>query len=305
MALSVALPAVFPTVASMPGEVKDALPALTVMVVNGAINFLIAVLILIAGWIIARWMGRWIQDVIGRSHYVDETLKPLISNFARYAILAITVVAVLSQFGVQTTSLIALLGAAGLAIGLALQGTLSNVASGVLLLILRPFRVYEKIKVAEVIGTVREIGLFRTEIVTDDGTFISIPNTSIFSATIINVSREATRRTNFTVEIDRAENIDGIQTAILESLAHDPRVLKAPAPAVEVDVLGPVSTTLSVQVWIWNNNFLATLSDIKKRVRHTLQDAEIAAPVPVAAPAVAPWQPPAEPESDKRANKPN
>src|ERR1041385_172724 len=141
MALSIALPAALHSVASMPNEVKDALPALTVMLVNGAINFLIAVLILIAGWIIARWMGRWVHDLTGRSHYIDDTLKPLVANFVRYAILAITVVAVLSQFGVQTTSLIALLGAAGLAIGLALQGTLSNVASGVMLLILRPFRV--------------------------------------------------------------------------------------------------------------------------------------------------------------------
>lgn len=305
MALSIALPATLPSVASMPGEVKDALPALTVMVVNGAWNFLIAVLILIAGWIVARWIGRWIHDVIGRSHYIDETLKPLISNFVRYSILAITVVAVLSQFGVQTTSLIALLGAAGLAIGLALQGTLSNVASGVMLLILRPFRVYEKIKVADVLGTVREIGLFRTELVTDEGTYISVPNTTIFSATIINVSREATRRTNFAVEIDRGENIDRIQQIILDRLAHEPRVLKAPAPVVEVDSLGPVSTTLWVRAWVRNNNFLGTLSDIKKQVRHALQDAEIAAPIPVAAPAVAPWQPPEERTVDDRAAKPN
>src|SRR5882757_2635818 len=227
MPLSVALPTTLPSVASMPGEVKDALPALTVMVVNGAWNFLIAVLILIAGWIVARWIGRWIHDVIGRSHYIDETLKPLISNFVRYAILAITVVAVLSQFGVQTTSLIALLGAAGLAIGLALQGTLSNVASGVMLMILRPFRVYDKIKVGDVAGTVREIGLFRTEIVTDDGNFVSIPNATLFSGTIVNSSRESTRRTNFTVEVDRGESIDAVQKSVLESLGREPRVLKA------------------------------------------------------------------------------
>ena len=109
-------------------------------------NFLIAVLILIAGWMVARWLGRWLHDVVDRSRLIDETLKPLLVNGVQYAILAVTVVAVLSQFGVQTTSLIALLGAAGLAVGLALQGTLSNVASGVMLLVLRPFRVYEKIK---------------------------------------------------------------------------------------------------------------------------------------------------------------
>jgi len=293
-----------PAVAAMPGEVKDAIPALTVMMVNGAVNFLIAVLILIAGWVAARWIGRWVHDLIDRSHYIDDTLKPLIANFARYGILAITVVAVLSQFGVQTTSLIALLGAAGLAIGLALQGTLSNVASGVMLLILRPFRVYEKIRVGDVAGTVREIGLFRTEIVTDDGNFVSIPNATLFSGTIVNASREATRRTNFTVEVDRGESIEAIEKTILESLAREPRVLKAPAPMIEVDVLGPISTTLMVHAWLRNSDFLATVSDVKKRVREALQGADVAAPIPVAAPAVAPWTPGPVNSSDKSV-KPN
>jgi small conductance mechanosensitive channel len=292
-----------PTVAAMPGEVKDAIPALTVMMVNGAVNFLIAVLILIAGWVAARWIGRWVRELIDRSHYIDDTLKPLISNFARYGILTVTVVAVLSQFGVQTTSLIALLGAAGLAIGLALQGTLSNVASGVMLLILRPFRVYEKIKVGDVAGTVREIGLFRTEIVTEDGNFVSIPNATLFSGTIVNASREATRRTNFTVEIDRGESIDAVQKSILERLGREPRILKAPAPIVEVDMLGPISTTLTVHAWVRNSDFLATVSDIKKRVREALQGGDVSAPVPVAAPAVAPWTPPNE--QPRESKKPN
>jgi small conductance mechanosensitive channel len=289
----------------MPAEVKDALPALTVMMVNGALNLLIALLILIAGWVLARWMGRWAHDLMGRSHYIDDTLKPLISSFARYAVLAITIVAVLSQFGVQTTSLIALLGAAGLAVGLALQGTLSNVASGVMLLILRPFRVYDKIKVSDAFGTVREIGLFRTEIVTDDGNFISIPNATIFSGIIINVSRETMRRTNFAIEVDRAENIDALQKTILETLAHEPRVFKAPAPTVELDSLGPISTILTVHAWVRNNDFQATLSDIKKRVRQALQGGEISAPVPVPAPAVAPWQPPADKPAEDHVSKPN
>lgn len=299
----IALPQALPAVAAMPGEVKEAIPALTVMMVNGAINLLIAVLILIAGWMAARWIGRWVHELIDRSHYIDDTLKPLISNFAAYAVLAITVVAVLSQFGVQTTSLIALLGAAGLAIGLALQGTLSNVASGVMLLILRPFRVYERIKVADVAGTVREIGLFRTEIVTDDGNFVSIPNATLFSGTIVNSSRETTRRTNFTVEIDRGESIDAVQKTIVEALARDPKVLKAPAPFIEVDTLGPLSTTLTVHAWVQNSGFLATVSDIKKHVREALQGADVSAPVPVAAPAVAPWTPPAEKQPENK--KPN
>ncbi|MBA2589335.1 MAG: mechanosensitive ion channel [Alphaproteobacteria bacterium] len=299
--MSVALPAALPSVAAVQSSVKGALPALTVMAVDGAFNFLIAVLILIAGWMVARWLGRWLHDVVDRSRLIDETLKPLLVNGVRYTILAVTVVLVLSQFGVQTTSLIALLGAAGLAVGLALQGTLSNVASGVMLLVLRPFRVYEKIRVADATGKVREIGLFRTEIVTDDGNFVSIPNATIFSGTIVNISRERNRRTNFTVKIDRAENIDAVQKTILECLARDRRILEKPAPTVEVESLGAISTTLTVQVWLENRDFGGVLSDLKKRVRHALQDAEVAAPVPVPAPAVAPWTPPTEMQPEQKA----
>jgi small conductance mechanosensitive channel len=276
------------------------------MAVDGAKNVMIAVLILIAGWVLAGWVGRWVRGAVGHSHYIDATLKPLLASFVRYAILALTLVAVLGQFGVQTTSLIALLGAAGLAVGLALQGTLSNVASGVMLLVLRPFRVYDKVKIADSIGTVREIGLFRTEIITDNGNFVSIPNATIFSGTIINVSREATRRTDFTVEVDRAENLDRVQKRILECLTLEKRVLQNPPPAVQVDTLGPISTTLEVQVWLPNQDYGVVLSDVKKRVRHALQNADVSAPVPVPAPAVAPWQPPAEKDGDKTdATKPN
>ena len=277
--------------AGMPANVKDALPALTVMMVDGAVNLLIAVLILIAGWVVARWVGNRARELVGHSHIIDDTLKPLLSNFVRYLILAITIVAVLGRFGVQTTSLIAILGATGLAIGLALQGTLSNVASGVMLLFLRPFRVFDHVKLSDVTGMVREIGLFRTEIVTDNGNFVSIPNATIFSGTIVNLSRETTRRTDFTVEIDRAEPLERVQKAILDALAAEKQVMKSPAPTVEVLTLGPISTTLSVQVWLANRDFGGALSDVKKCVRTALQQADVGTPVPVAAPAVAPWQP--------------
>jgi small conductance mechanosensitive channel len=297
-----AVPATLPSVASVPG----AIPALTVMAMNGAVNITIAVLILAAGWILARLVEQWVRDLTGRTQYVDPTLKPLLASSARYTILALTVVAVLGQFGVQTTSLIALLGAAGLAIGLALQGTLSNVASGVMLLVLRPFRMFDRVKIADVSGTVRGIGLFRTDIVTDNGNFVSIPNATIFSGTIVNMSREVTRRTDFTVEVDRAENLDRVQKRILECLALEQRVLKAPGPAVEIDTLGPISTTLTVKVWLDNRDFGSTLSDVKKRVRHALQHADVSAPVPVPAPAVQPWHPPAEDEpAGREADKPN
>lgn len=303
MADPLALPAVLPSAAAMPATVKAALPALTVMLVNGAKDILFATLILIAGWTIARWMGRWMHDLADRSSHMDPTLKPLMVKGVRYAILAITLVAVLGQFGVQTTSLIALLGATALAIGLALQGTLSNVASGVMLLFLRPFRVAEKVRLTDVAGTVREIGLFRTTILTDDGVYVSIPNATIFAGTIQNLSREGRRRISFTIEIDRGENLDQVEQAICEALAREARVLKNPACEVDVDTLGPLSTTLMIHVWVENRDFVGIQSDVKKLVRHALQGAEVSAPVPVAAPAVAPWTPPVEKASDEQSDK--
>jgi small conductance mechanosensitive channel len=271
-----------PNPASAEAGVKAALPALTVMLANGAINLIEASLILIIGWTISRWVWRWAHDGLHHAHYIDETLKPLLANFASYGVLAITIVAVLGQFGVQTTSLIALLGAAGLAVGLALQGTLSNVASGVMLLVLRPFRVFEKIKVADATGTVKEIGLFRTVLTTDDGLFVSIPNATIFSGTITNISREAVRRTAFTIDIDQGEDIAAVRQLILDALAGDPNVLKDPAPDVQVDALSGASNLLSVQAWLENKDFGGRESDLRALVRKTLRDAQVSAPVPMA-----------------------
>lgn len=288
----IALPATLPSATTMPAAMKAALPALTVMMINGAKDIVVASLILAAGWVVARWVGRGAHDLIDRSSHVDDTLKPLLSNFARYGVLAITLVVVLGQFGVQTTSLIALLGATGLAIGLALQGTLSNVASGVMLLFLRPFRVHERIEISGAAGVVQEIGLFRTIIRTDDGLYVSVPNSTIFSGTIVNTSRERLRRMTFSVEVDRGEDVDAVQKAVLNAMAADPRIATAPAPSADIDTLGPLSTILSVQAWAQNADFGPAQAAAKKRVRQALQAASVSAPVPVAAPAVAPWSPP-------------
>ena len=299
-----ALPAL-PPAASVPAGIKAAVPALTVMVVNGALSLLAAVLILIAGWSLSQWLGRWLRKVLERSNYIDETLKPLLANFARYGILAVTIVAVLGQFGVQTPSLIAVIGAAGLALGLALQGTLSNVASGVMLLFLRPFRVAERITLADVTGTVREIGLFRTLLITDDGRHVSIPNATIFSGIIFNNSRETMRRATFTVDIDHGEDIGAAQEALLKALAADPLVLKAPEPEVLIEAINGGVTLLSVQAWVHNSAFLRTQSELRKLVRQALEAAHVSPPIPIPAPAVPPWTPPPDGSAKDQPNKPN
>jgi len=298
IAVPLGLPKTLPSVEALPADVGA-------MIVHGGVNILIATAILVAGWVLSRWVARWLRALFQHSHHVDETLKPLMINFARYGVIAITLVAVLGQFGVQTTSLIALLGAAGLAIGLALQGTLSNVASGVMLLLLRPYRVGEKITSGTVSGTVQEIGLFHTEIITYDGLFVAMPNSAIFSTTIINLTREPIRRTNFQVDIDRDADVGAAQAAIIEAMAHDSRVLKQPPPQVWIETLIGPQVLMNVHVWVDNRDFMPVQSDLKVLVRRTLNEHGFSPPIPLAAPAVAPWTPPADEKHDNQANKPN
>ena len=165
-------------------------PEMRLLFVNNGINLIAAILILVIGWTVARLAGRWARIGLDRIPHFDATLRPLVASFIRYGIIAVTIIAVLQRFGVETTSLIAILGAAGIAVGLALQGTLSNVAAGVMLLLVRPFRVGDKIRAGDTIGVVREIELFRTIVITDDLLYLSVPNSTLFAATIYNLYKE-------------------------------------------------------------------------------------------------------------------
>jgi small conductance mechanosensitive channel len=267
----------------MPKSLATIVPTLTndaiwPLILSGAVNVLIALVLLCAGWLLSRWAHKLTREGLHRVKYIDPTLKPLTASIVRYAIIIVTVIVVLQQFGVQTTSLIALLGAAGIAIGLAIQGTLSNVASGVMLLTLRPFRVKEKIVVGNLKGIVREIGLFRTVVITDDGVFVSVPNGTMFSATIYNNTRETPRRVAFDVDIDQSANVEEATDAILATLSKDLRVLRSPGPLVQVVSLANGVTTLSVQAWINNVQFSDVQADIMKAVRITLTKARVALP---------------------------
>ena len=256
----------------------ETLQAFELWLLNSATNFVAAVLILVAGWIAASWASRWTRRGFRRLHNFDETLKPLIASLLRYAILAATLIAVLQRFGVETTSLIALLGAAGVAIGLALQGTLSNVAAGVMLLILRPFRVGDAIQAGGQSGSVREIGLFTTILISDDLAYVSIPNAAIFSGVIINNSREPTRRINFLVSIDFSNEIDTAQKIVLEVLRGDPRILEAPPPQTGVAALHEYAIDIVVRCWVRNGDNEAVLFTVQKAIKDRFHAAGITIP---------------------------
>jgi small conductance mechanosensitive channel len=250
-------------------------PQLQLLLVDNAINFVAAIVILIAGWTVAGWAARGVRSGLRRIPRFDATLRPLAGSVVRYGIVILTVIAVLQRFGVETTSLIAILGAAGLAVGLALQGTLSNVAAGVMLIFLRPFRRGEKIEADKCVGVVRELGLFRTIIATDDGVFISIPNAAIFSGTIINYHRETVRRTNFLVPLDPTGDLERVQAIVLAVLDAHPNVLKTPAPAAPLDSFSENAMNIAVQAWTLASSFSRTKDDLLKQVQQSLNREEI------------------------------
>ena len=268
--------------ARVPAEVRDALPALTVMFINAAINILIAVAILVAGWMLSRWVGMWLRRTLSRSHVLDDTIKPLLATMARYAIMAITLIIVLGQFGIQTTSLIALMGAAGLAVGLALQGTLSNVASGTMLLVLRPFRVGDYITAggAETGGTVREISLFNTVLITPDLQYVAIPNSQIFSNTITNFTREPNRRINIIVGIDYEDDIGAAQAVLLDIMRSDARIHAEPAPIAPVNELAASSVNLIARCYVDNTEYWNVYFDMQKAIKERFDQAGITIPFP-------------------------
>ena len=248
---------------------------LQLLVLGGGVRLLAGIIILVVGWMLATWAKRGLEAALARVP-MDLTLKPLIASLVRYGILILTMLLVVQQFGVQTTSLIAVLGAAGLAIGLALQGTLSNVASGVMLLVLRPFRVGQFVEVASGRqGTVREIGLFTTLMITRDGVYVSIPNSEIFSKVTINYTRERIRRVAFNVPVDWVNDLDAVEAAIVRALRAHALVLKEPAPSAVVFELQEYAVVMRARAHVRSADYWKALYALQKDVKTALDKADI------------------------------
>jgi small conductance mechanosensitive channel len=239
-----------------------------------------AVLILIVGWWVAGRASALVRHSLKNAKFVDATIKPLAANIVRYLILIFVLIAVLSNFGVQTASIIAVLGAAGLAIGLALQGTLSNIAAGVMILILRPIKVDEFIEAGSVSGTVVEITLFTTLFKTADGVFVSAPNSQIWNSAIKNYSRNPTRRLDIKVGISYDDDVDAALDFLKNLVASDPRVLKDPEPMSFVANLGESSVDLTARGWTSTPDYWATFWDLSRRSKTELEAAGYAIPFP-------------------------
>lgn len=208
-----------------------------------------AIAILIAGLIVASWISRLVRGALQRSRHVDPALKPIIAAVVRYAIVVLTLVATFDQLGFRTTSLLAVLGAAGLAIGLALQGTLSNIAAGIMLLWLRPFQVLDYIEVAGQGGAVEEIGLFGCRLRTYDGLFLFLPNATIWNAPLKNHTRNGGRLLSIDVSMSPAVDVGRAKKALLGAVTQK-EVLKEPRPSVFIEnVSEKDGLVLSLTLW--------------------------------------------------------
>jgi len=205
-------------------------------IVTNALHLLAAIAILIAGFWVAGRAQALVVRSLGKTPHLDTMLKGFFGNIVRYFVLTITVLAVLSQFGIQTTSLVAVLGAAGLAIGLALQGTLSHLAAGVMLLIFRPFRIGQHVQIGGTDGTVKELSLFWTEVVTGDNVQVIIPNGSVWGQPLRNLSVYPQAAATAQVRFRLPGLAPGPARETIEGLLQaNPKVLPNPPPTVWFD----------------------------------------------------------------------
>lgn len=249
-----------------------------------AINLVLAVLILIVGWWLSNLAGSWVRKMAQRSPHIDVTIVPIAQSVVVWAIRIFVLIAVLARFGVQTASIIAVLGAAGLAIGLALQSTLQNIASGIMLLVLRPIRAGEFVSiVGKGDGTVYEVGLFMTKFVQVDGVNFCLPNNLIWGNPIINYSRNSTRRMDIGVGVRYGDDLDRALNVLQELLDNHAKVLKDPAPMVFVSDYKDSTVVLNLRVWTAVEDFWDVRFELNRLALQTLSEAGMNHPVPVRA----------------------
>ena len=259
---------------------RDMIESIVAIVVEYGVDIVGAIVLLIIGWMVAGWVRRGVRHALDRIPGMDETLKPFLAKLVWYVTMIFVLVAVLNQFGVQTTSVIAVMGAAGLAIGLALQGTLANVASGVMLLFLRPFNIGDYVDAGGIAGTVVEIGLFNTEITTNNGLCLIVPNSKIWASPITNFSRNPTRRFDIPVGIGYDDDVDGAMALLAGLMDGDARVLADPEPVVAVDSLGDNAVIIKMRGWTKSDDYWDTLWDLNKAIKVDLQATGYSIPFP-------------------------
>jgi len=243
-------------------------------------NILLAIMILLIGLWFANRIYRFIVGFSKTNKHLDDTLFRFLGSMARYTILAFVIIAVLNRFGVQTASIVALLGAAGLAVGLALQGAMSNLAAGVMLLIFRPYKVGDFIDAAGRFGCVTEVDMFTTIMQTFDNKQVIVPNSQIWGEQIINHSHYDVRGVEMHYGIAYNEDIDTARKVIEDVIINHPHILKDPAPFIEVETLNDSSVDFLVRPFCKGEHYFDVLYSVPEKIKKALDANNIEIPFP-------------------------
>ena len=250
---------------------------------NVAIKLIVAIIILL----VTFWAAGWIAGLTRRAfkrltihHQPDPMLQAFSASLARNVVLIVGLIAVLQQLGIRTTSIIAVLGAASLAVGLALQGALANVASGVLILVFRPFRVGDRVQIAGKEGTVRSLDLFTTELSDPDNVRVIVPNGKAFSDVIVNYTKHENRRIELHFGIDYEDDVDVALKTLIETAEADPRVLKTPHPWAKLTKLGDSTVEVTLRAWTTPTDYWDTRYDLTKAVKEAFERSGLHFPYP-------------------------
>lgn len=249
------------------------------VVLGYIVHFCFAIIIFVVGRIIAKFISRQLKRIL-INRQVDPTVVKFVSALSYYAIIIMTLVAVLGQLGVQTASIVAVIGAAGLAVGLALQGSLSNFAAGVILIIFRPFKVGETVVINNQRGVIDSIQIFSTSIVTPTNEVVVIPNGQVVSANIINYSRLPERRLDLVINVGYDSDIQKVYQVLNQAVNQTSNILTTKKPTIRLDVLDASSMNFNVLVWTLNENYGALKAELLENIKNALTENNINIPYP-------------------------
>lgn len=242
-------------------------------------NLLISIVILVVGFWLSNVLARGLKRVLRKSH-TDEGLVTFISSFMSMVLKVLVVITSITQIGVEMTSFVALLGAAGLAIGMAFSGTLSNFAGGIMILVLKPFKVGDIILTQGEKGEVKEIQIFNTYLYTTDNKVIILPNGPVANGNITNFTKADKRRVDWVFSITYGDDYTKAREVLMQLITEDKRILSEPEPFVGINLLGPSSVDLAVRVWVLTDDFNDIFFDINERVYDEFAKAGLRFPFP-------------------------
>ncbi|WP_051532331.1 mechanosensitive ion channel family protein [Brackiella oedipodis] len=251
--------------------------------VNFSITLAIAIVVLCVGWWLSKKAAQLLVKIAHRNQKIEPTVIPMLRDTAMWAVRIVTLLTAFGILGIQTTSIVAIIGAAGVAIGLALQGTLQNIAAGIMLLCLRPIRNGESVDIGSVSGTVEEINLFLTRLKKADGVYMTMPNSSIWNSTIVNYSRNKIRRMDLAVTVSYQDDITKVLEVLEEMIKKDPRILSEPTSYAFVSDYKDSVVVVNMRLWTNVEDFWATQEQIRAQIRQVLTQNGFALPVPLRA----------------------